>query len=97
MTVSGLMRRFRRRKSHRHSKLLFSRSNLRVHLNLNVHVSKFALLPECKPHWAGRKIRLATAGFEPATFGASIPKVAGSNPAVARRIFQPAQCGLHSE
>ena len=29
--------------------------------------------------------------------GASIPKVAGSNPAVARQIFQPAQCGLHSE
>ena len=30
MPVSGLMRRFRRRKSHRHLKLLFSRSNLRV-------------------------------------------------------------------
>ena len=25
----------------------------------------------------------------------SIPKVAGSNPAVARQFFQPARCGLH--
>ena len=30
MPVSGLMRHFRRKKSHRHLKLLFSRSNLRV-------------------------------------------------------------------
>ena len=29
--------------------------------------------------------------------GTSIPKVTGSNPAVARQVFQPAQCGLHSE
>ena len=28
---------------------------------------------------------------------ASIPKVAGSSPAVARHIFQPAQCGQYSE
>ena len=26
-----------------------------------------------------------------------IPKVVGSNPAVARQILQPARCGLHSE